>query len=330
MKMNGSNIPLLPMSYYTPLSAIYCIIAVVGILLNGSALIVFLKNSHILKRSNFLLLSMTLSDLTINVIATPIGAYANALNWWTLSSYTCYYYAFVTTWLSLSSILHITALAVERWRTIRMKKRQRWSARRLILCISGLWCFALLYSLCPLLGWSSFGPEPGFAGCSVMWYSTSMTSKAYIIGMFILFFFVPIAIITSCFFRIYLEVKVLIKSAKKRWGSGTLPTKHSSKAKIKTIRMSVLMTVAFFVAWTPYAVISLKAFFMAYEGDPLLNVSASMFAKLSTCYNPIIYFFVYNKFRRAAIQMVLQRQGSRLKSNSSNNSSPLTPLPKAL
>lgn len=322
--MNGSNVLLLPLSYYTPLSAFYCIIAVVAIFLNGSALLVFIKNPQILTRSNFLLLSMTLSDLIINILATPIGAYANARYWWTLSPYTCQFYAFVTTWLSLSSILHITALAFERWRTIRMKKRRRLSARRLIFCISGLWCFSLLYSLCPLLGLSSFGPEPGYSGCSVAWHSRSLTSKAYIIGMFILFFFVPIGIITSCFIRIYLEVRALITSAKRRWGSGTLQTRQSLKAKIRTIRMSVIMTVAFFIAWTPYAIISLQAFFTSHYGDILLNVSASMFAKLSTCYNPIIYFFMYNKFRQAAIHMIIHRQNSRSKSISNNNSS----LPK--
>lgn len=314
--VNVSTVPLFPMSFYTPISATYCVIAVLAISLNGCALLVFLKNPRLLRRSNFLLLSLTMTDFTINVIATPVAAYANAFHWWTMDPFTCKYYAFVTTWCSLNSILHITALAMERRMTIKLKNIYRCPLINLIVLISGLWCFSLLWSLFPLLGWSSFGPEPGFAGCSVTWYSPSLASKAYIVGIYIFFFFLPIGIIISCFVQIYLEVNKLIKNAAKRWGTGTLPTKRSFKAKIKTIRMSVIMTAAFFVAWTPYAIVSLIAFFTPYHGEPLLNISASMFAKLSTFYNPIIYFFMYNKFRIAAIHMIVPRKNSKQKSAS--------------
>nr|AXN75735.1 opsin [Exaiptasia diaphana] len=308
--MNRSRVPLLPTFYYNPIAVTYCVIGVSAISLNGCALIVFLKNPCLLRASNLILLSMTLCDLMVNVLASPVGAYANAKRWWTLSPSVCHYYGFMTTWLSLTSILHISALAAERWMTIKLKQPRSRSPRRILVIVSGLWWFALTWSLFPLFGWSSYSPEPGFAGCSIEWYSSTLMPKFYIAGTFTFFFFVPVVIIASCFIRTYLEVSRLIKKAALRWGTESLPTKRSLKAKIKAARMSVIMTVAFFMAWTPYAIMSLKTVFTPNHGPPLLSVAAAMFAKMASCYNPIIYFFMYHKFRSATISLVQMRRKS--------------------
>lgn len=308
--MNKSRVQLLPSSYYNPIVVIYCFIGMSAVFLNGSALVVFLRNTHLLRRPNLILLSMTVCDLMVNVLATPVGAYANAKRWWTLDPSVCNYYGFMTTWLSLNSILHITALAAERWMTIKLKQPSSRSGRTLFIVLCGLWWFALIWSVLPLFGWSSYGPESGFAGCSITWYSRTLAPKVYIAGTFILFFFVPISIIVSSFIKTYLEINRLIQKAAQRWGTEAQQTKRSLKAKIKAARMSVIMTLAFFIAWTPYAVVSMKAVFTPYHGPPLLSVAAALFAKMSSWYNPIIYFFWYSKFRTATLTLVQLRRKS--------------------
>ena len=60
-------------------------------------------------------------------------------------------------------------------------------------------------------------------------------------------------------------------------------------------------------AWTPYAVVAFIKSFCPNTDLPLfLTVSAPYFAKSSTFYNPLVYFFSIKRFRDDAKQM-LQR-----------------------
>lgn len=300
------KIELFEVHHYKTIAAIYCVILLLSFILNSSVILIFFGNPSLLTSSNFLLLSMAISDWLMAVLANTVGAYANASYWWTLDGAICQYFGFISSLCGLTSMVHLTALSVERWMTVKMKINEEPSKRKMALIIAGLWFFSFIWCLFPLIGWSSFGPEPGFAGCSITWYSSKSSDKAYIICLFIFFFFLPITAITFCYISVYIEVKKMTKEAVVRWGHKAPPTQQTIRAQTKTIRMSVVMVFAYLIAWTPYAVVSLYSSFVASDISPLLSVMPAFFAKLSSCYNPIIYFFMYSKFRKAAKKMLLR------------------------
>ena len=72
------------------------------------------------------------------------------------------------------------------------------------------------------------------------------------------------------------------------------------------LMMTVMMCAAYLFAWTPYAIVSLKATF----GDPtqvtyLEAAIPSVIAKTATVYNPLIYVSMNEKFRRCLLKVSL-------------------------
>lgn len=62
-----------------------------------------------------------------------------------------------------------------------------------------------------------------------------------------------------------------------------------TKAESRVATMVAVMIVAFFVAWTPYALLALIIQFGDTEVHPGVAVVPALVAKSSICYNPIIY-----------------------------------------
>ena len=57
--------------------------------------------------------------------------------------------------------------------------------------------------------------------------------------------------------------------------------------------MSAVMVSCFLIAWTPYAIMAMGATYGSPEVfTPSIAVLPALFAKSSTCYNPVIYVFM--------------------------------------
>lgn len=298
-------IELLELHYYQAISVFLSVVCFLALVLNSSVIIVFLGNrSALLIPSNYLLLSMAFSDVLRAILVLPVAVYANYNHLWMVDESICQYIAFASTLLGLSSMVHLVSLALQRWITIKRASLEQIPERKMATFVVGLWLFSLMWSLCPLFGWSSFGPEPGYAGCAINWHPSEPSDKAFIVCLFIFFFFLPVAIATFCYIRIYVEVRKMAKNAVQRWGTVAIPTQETLQAKARTVKMSLVMLLAFLVAWTPYAVVSMYSSFTPVIISPLLSTLPALFAKFSTCYNPIIFFFMYSKFRKAGKEML--------------------------
>lgn len=328
------SVELFELHHYKTISAVYSIIFVLGFICNTIVIIVFLGTRSLRQNSaNYLLVSMTASDWMMAALSSSVGAYANSKYWWNLHPGFCQYFGFISSMVGYSSMVHITALAVEKWFTLKMARNEEIGKGKMLAIVASLWFFAFLWALFPLVGWSFYAPEPGYAGCSVAWYANTAANNAFIICLFIFFFFIPICVVIFCFSSIYLEVRKLAIGAVQRWGQSSGSTQETVRAKAKTIRMSLVMVLAFIIAWAPYAVVSLHSSFIANDLPPALTTLPAMFAKLSTFYNPIIYFFMYTKFRNAAKRMFIKKsiwpqQTTGSATSQSQNGSFMTSFPR--
>ncbi|XP_048587689.1 visual pigment-like receptor peropsin [Nematostella vectensis] len=279
----------------------YIAIFVIGFVTNTIVVIIFISSQRLHTTPNLILFSMSVCDWLMAAMAKSVGIYGNARYWPTVGKVTCDYYAFATSAIGYASILHLAALAVEKRMAVVSPMTNSFNGRRMLVIIATLWGFAILWAVFPLIGWSSYGPEPGYVSCSITWYTTDHNNVSYIICVSVLFFLIPIVTMTFCFASIYHTIRNLSHEATARWGSDARATQETIRAKAKTAKMAFLMVMCFLFAWTPYAVVSLWTTFGDTHRIPaLLGVLPSLFAKLSSCYNPIIYFFMYTKFRYAA------------------------------
>ena len=76
------------------------------------------------------------------------------------------------------------------------------------------------------------------------------------------------------------------------------------RSRRRTIRVVVCMTLAFFISWSPYAVVSLAGTVLGRESiAPSLSLIPELLAKASVVYNPVLYVLLNSKFRVTLLQV---------------------------
>lgn len=287
-------------TYYV-IAGVYALLTVTAIGLNTPVLITFIKDRRLRTPSNRLILSMAVGDWLHVVLAYPLGVVSNAfLDWHVMVGASCSWYAFITTFLSFGIMLHHATFAIERAVVIKNAATSLSVGRKLQFVIFGIWGFALLWSCFPLFGWSAYVPEGGSTICSIRWQSSNPHDIAFTACIFIIFFVGPIVAMVTAYSMIFYNVKKMKRSAHGLWGENAVPTLEVIEAETKTARMAFIMSFCFLFAWTPYAVVSLYAVIGRPDKvSPLVATLPALFAKTSACYNPVIYFFRFEKFRES-------------------------------
>ena len=227
-------------------------------------------------------------------VANPIGANVSQES----GKIGCKVYASISTLLGLGTMLHHSAIAIDKCRTLWHPMKPDISPSRVVAVIVLLWCLALIWSLFPLLGWNAYVREGANAVCSIRWHSpSSITNASYVACIFVFFFFIPLLIIIISYATAYWNVRRMVKQAEITSGANAAATSAAIAKSVSLTKISVMMVTGFLVAWTPYAAVSAVA---GPEHIPTFaTIVPAMFAKNSCLYNPLIYFFVYKKFRES-------------------------------
>lgn len=277
----------------------FALLAVTAFSLNTLVLVAFIRDRSLWTPSNKLILSIAVGDWLHAVLAFPFGIVANVSHGWQMDDALCKWYAFITTFSSFGIILHHSIFAIERAVVINYSVASRAVVRKLHFVIVGLWMFALLWSTFPLFGWSVYAPEGASVLCSIRWQSSDPSNIAYIACIFFFFYVGPIVAMVTAYSSIFRTVKRMTQNAHQMWGANAAPTLEAVRAESKTARMAFIMAFCFLFAWTPYAVVSLYAVIKVPKPivSPLVAALPALFAKTAACYNPVIYFLVFKKFR---------------------------------
>ena len=280
-------------------AGVYALLTFIAFSLNTLVLVTSISDRSLRTPSNKLILSMAVGDWLHAVLAYPFGIVANVSKDWRSNNASCLWYAFITAFLSFGVILHHATFAIERAAVIKYSITLVIVERKLRLVIIGLWMFALLWSTFPLAGWSAYAPEGAGLLCSIRWQSSDPGNIAFIACIFSFFFVAPIVTMATAYYSIYHTVKKISQNAHDLWGENAAPTLEAVQAESKTSRMAFIMSFCFIFAWTPYAMVSLYAVIRAPKPliSPLVTSLPAIFAKTAACYNPIIYFLLFTKFR---------------------------------
>ena len=291
---------------YYAIASVYVVLAVIAFIFNTLVLVVFTKDSSLRSHSNILILSIAIGDWIQAVVAYPLGVVGILSKSWQTTGTTCSCYGFIVAFLSFSTMLHHATFAIER--AIVIKFSFSFSiVNKLKYIIFGLWLFALIWSSLPLIGWSGYAPEGGRSVCSIDWQSSDPSAVAYIWCIFVLFFLAPFITMVTAYGSIYRNVKRMTQTAHNIWGEYAAQTLETILAESRTARMACIMSFCFLFAWTPYAAVSLYAIIRAPKPaiSPLMATLPALFAKTAPCYNPLIYFLLFKKFR-SSLRKVLR------------------------
>uniref|UniRef100_A0A672HEN6 Teleost multiple tissue opsin 3b n=1 Tax=Salarias fasciatus TaxID=181472 RepID=A0A672HEN6_SALFA len=271
--------------------ALGCIL-VLGFAGNFLALLVFSRFPGLRTPVNLLLINISVSDMLVCVFGTPLSFAASVRGRWLTGTHGCRWYGFSNSrcftggCLSLAgmvSLVSLSLLSLERYSTVLGGGHSDGSRHcRARLAVAASWIYSLAWTLPPLLGWSSYGPEGPGTTCSVQWRQRSAAARSYIGCLFVFCLLLPLLLMFFCYGRILLAVRAMAR----QWREG------------RVLLMVVAMVTGYLLCWLPYGVVAMLASF-GRPGmvPPAASLIPSLLAKASTVLNPVIYVLLNNQVR---------------------------------
>ncbi|OWK61042.1 Pinopsin [Lonchura striata] len=181
------------------------------------------------------------------------------------------------------SLISLAVLSYERYSTLTLCHKRSDDFRKALLAVAGSWIYSLVWTVPPLLGWSSYGVEGAGTSCSVRWSSESAESTSYIICLFVFCLVVPVMVMVYCYGRLLYAVKQV----------GKIHKNAARKREYHVLFMVITTVICYLVCWIPYGVIALLATFGKPGAvTPITSIIPSILAKSSTVCNPIIYILM--------------------------------------
>ncbi|KAK1167183.1 parietopsin [Acipenser oxyrinchus oxyrinchus] len=222
------------------------LLTVFSIFNNVQVIAVTLKNPHLHIPISIFIRSF--SDLMIAVCSSLIVPATNCDGYFFLGEKFYTFQGFAVSYFGIVSLWTLTILAYERHNIVcqpigALKLNQRKGYQGLPF----IWFFCLLWTVAPLLGWSSYGPEGVQTSCSIGWEKRSSSNYSYQIAYILFCFIIPVIGIVFSYCSLH---KVCIAFFQQPW-------KPSPEEEACAVIIILAMAVAFLVSWLPYIVFAL-------------------------------------------------------------------------
>ncbi|GIY50214.1 5-hydroxytryptamine receptor 2A [Caerostris extrusa] len=138
-----------------------CLAILLGIVIlttvvgNLFVLAAIIKERNLQTVSNYLVFSLAIADLMVACLVMPMGAQYEVMNQqWVLGATLCELWTSADVLCCTASILHLVAIAVDRFRAVTsIDYVQHRSERKVGFMIALVWGVAFLVSFAPILGW---------------------------------------------------------------------------------------------------------------------------------------------------------------------------------
>ncbi|XP_063297023.1 vertebrate ancient opsin-like [Pelobates fuscus] len=283
------------------------IVGSLGFFNNLLVLVLFCNYKILRSPINLLLMNISISDLMVCILGTPFSFAASTQGRWLIGNAGCIWYGFINTLFGTVSLVSLAVLSYERYCTmLGSTEADVTNYKKAWVGILVSWVYSLCWTIPPLFGWSSYGPEGPGTTCSVNWHSQDAVNTSYIVCLFVFCLALPFAVIVYCYGKLLVAIKQISGVTK-----GTARTREQ-----RVLVMVIVMVICFLLCWLPYGIMALIATF----GKPgLITPSASIIpsilAKSSTVYNPIIYIFLNKQFYRCFIALLRCSEGPQTSSN---------------
>ncbi|KAK2182852.1 hypothetical protein NP493_333g01017 [Ridgeia piscesae] len=199
------------------------------------AAIVLERNLHSV--ANYLIASLAVADLMVAALVMPLAAVKEVSTQWFMGPEMCDTWIFVDVLCCTSSILHLVAVALDRyWAVTRVDYIKNRSAKRILGMIALSWTMSVCISLPPLIGWKD---ETDAAREATVVCLISQ-DWAYTVFSTLGAFYVPSFFMIFIYMKIYKAAKSRIR--KKRFK--TSPSAGKSAPAVNTVPTSTPATPA--------------------------------------------------------------------------------------
>uniref|UniRef100_A0A8D0GRF7 Growth hormone secretagogue receptor type 1 n=1 Tax=Sphenodon punctatus TaxID=8508 RepID=A0A8D0GRF7_SPHPU len=303
---------LFPLQALVPVTAVCLALLVAGVAGNALTVLLVCRCRELRSTTGLYLGSMAVADLLLLLLGLPFDLY-RLWRWrpWVFGPALCRLLLYVAEACPYCTILHLTALAAERYLAIcfPLRARRLVTRPRVKALIAALWAFALL-SAAPfffLVGLeqpdnrTSLGFE-----CKATRHAVESGLLSTMLWVTTSYFLLPAA----CLSLLYgLVGRQLLRTKLRTRGPNASAREREHR---QTIRILVVVVVAFVICWLPFHVgriiyINSWSSWMMHFSQ-YFNIFALHLFYLSASINPILYNFISKKYRAAAYKLLLTHQ----------------------
>uniref|UniRef100_UPI00398F3AB4 motilin receptor-like n=1 Tax=Pristiophorus japonicus TaxID=55135 RepID=UPI00398F3AB4 len=305
IRCDNVSCSLFPVSTSIPVTIVCIVLFIIGVTGNTLTILIIRRYKDMKTTTNLYLSSMAISDLLI-FLCLPFDLYRM---WkympWLFGDFLCRFYQYVNEGCTYATILHITALSIERYLAIcfPLQAKVFITKRRVRSAIALLWTLALL----------SAGPFFFLVGvehdmCTHTEYAVSSGMLDIMIWVSTIYFFFPMFCLTFLYGFI----------GRKLWRSkGEIKGPNAAnreKYHKQTVKILAVVVLAFAICWLPFHVgrylfnTSKSGGVDMYIFSQYFNVVCMLLFYLSASINPILYNLMSKKYRTAASKLLFTRQ----------------------
>ncbi|XP_053317599.1 melanopsin-B-like [Spea bombifrons] len=295
------SLPEIPEEVLYTFGSCILIIGSVGVAGNLLVLYAFYSNKKLRTAPNYFTMNLAVSDFLMSATQAPV-CFLNSLHGkWILGEIGCNVYAFCGALFGITSMMTLLAISVDRYLVItRPLQSIRWSSKkRTSQVIALVWLYSLMWSLAPLLGWSSYVPEGLRISCTWDYVTSTAANKSYTMMLCCCVFFIPLLVISHCYLFMFLAIRSTGRNVQKLGSCGRQSfLSPTMKNEWKMAKIAFVIIVVYVLSWSPYACVTL----IAWAGygkllTPYSKTVPAVIAKASAIYNPIIYGIIHPKYR---------------------------------
>ncbi|XP_078540204.1 gonadotropin-releasing hormone II receptor-like [Lissotriton helveticus] len=253
------------------------------------------RKSHI----RVLILSLTVADLLVTTLVMPLDAIWNVTLQWYAGDLLCKLLNFFKLFAMYAAALVLVVISLDRHSAILYPFSFTSASRRnrIMLCVA--WGLSIFLASPQLFLFRLHTVQrANFTQC-VTHGSFKERWQATTYNMFTFFslFVMPLSVMLVCYVRILWEIS---KQMKDKTELARSKNDHISKARLKTLKMTVVIVMSFMLCWTPYYLLGLWYWFrpqMIHNIPEYVHHSLFLFGLLHTCSDPVIYGLYTPSFR---------------------------------
>ncbi|XP_047364691.1 prolactin-releasing peptide receptor-like [Vespa velutina] len=287
---------------------IFCIfygnIFILGVFGNVLVCYVVLRNQQMQTVTNLFITNLAFSDLLLCVLAVPFTPLYTFLGGWIFGRILCHLVPYAQGVSVYISTWTLTSIAIDRFLVILYPFHPRMKIEICWTIIFGIWMVALMLTL-PYGFYMQFEPYEPYTYCEEHWPSEPFR-KVFSSFTTILQFLVPCFVITLCYICVWIKLN---DRARLKPGSKSSKREETDRERKKrTNRMLVAMVIIFGFSWLPLNIVNIINDFYPPANDwsyyGLFFFMTHCLAMSSTCYNPFLYAWLNDNFRKEFKQVL--------------------------
>uniref|UniRef100_A0A663DU80 Gonadotropin-releasing hormone receptor n=1 Tax=Aquila chrysaetos chrysaetos TaxID=223781 RepID=A0A663DU80_AQUCH len=245
-------------------------------------------------RVRILMTNLAVADLLVTVVVMPLDATWNVTVQWYGGDVACRVLMFLKLAAMYASAFVTVVIALDRHAAIVNPLAVGCAERRNKAMLRAAWVLSAVLALPQVFIFHTVSPSQPrrFVQCATVGsFRAHWQETLYNMFTFACLFLLPLLVMVLCYGRILVEIQL-------RRSYDNIP-----RARMRTLKMSIIIVLTFIVCWTPYYLLGLWYWFSPEmltreKVPPSLSHILFLFGLFNTCLDPLIYGLFTVHFRR--------------------------------